>query len=99
MRKSGIEVEYRKYRNVGHGFGLGIGTNAEGWIECALDFGESTYRSKIKIQTSLRCAGGHHGCRDIKRRPLRTLGLREGAMGRPFMHNNIVGLVSQEHRT
>ena len=40
MRKAGIEVEYRKYRNVGHGFGLGTGTNAEGWIEYAVRFWE-----------------------------------------------------------
>ena len=38
MRKAGIEVEYHKYRKVGHGFGLGIGTDAEGWTECAVKF-------------------------------------------------------------
>ncbi len=38
MRNAGIEVEYHKYRNVGHGFGLGIGTGAEGWSENALKF-------------------------------------------------------------
>jgi acetyl esterase/lipase len=38
MRKARIEVEYRKHRNVGHGFGLGTGTNAEGWIEYAVKF-------------------------------------------------------------
>ena len=32
MRNAGIEVEYRKYRHAGHGFGLGIGTDAGGWI-------------------------------------------------------------------
>ena len=40
MRKAGIEVEYHKYRNVGHGFGLGIGTDAEGWTEYAVKFWE-----------------------------------------------------------
>jgi acetyl esterase/lipase len=40
MRKAGIEVEYHKYWNVGHGFGLGIGTNAEGWVEYAIKFWE-----------------------------------------------------------
>lgn len=40
MRNAGIEVEYHKYRNVVHGFGLGIGTNAEGWTEYALKFWE-----------------------------------------------------------
>ena len=38
MRNAGIEVEYHKYRNVSHGFGLGIGTEAEGWIEYAVKF-------------------------------------------------------------
>ncbi len=40
MRNAGIEVEYYKYRNIGHGFGLGIGTNAEGWMEHAVKFWE-----------------------------------------------------------
>jgi acetyl esterase/lipase len=38
LRKIGTEVEYRKYRGVGHGFGLGTGTTAEGWIEDAFRF-------------------------------------------------------------
>ncbi|MCY7939619.1 alpha/beta hydrolase [Bacillus inaquosorum] len=38
MRNAGIEVEYRKYKNAGHGFGLGIGTDAEGWIDYAIQF-------------------------------------------------------------
>jgi hypothetical protein len=40
MRNAGIEVEYRKYKNAGHGFGLGVGTDAEGWIEYAIQFWE-----------------------------------------------------------
>jgi acetyl esterase/lipase len=38
LRKLGTEVEYRKYRGVGHGFGLGVGTSAEGWIADAVRF-------------------------------------------------------------
>lgn len=38
LRKLGTEVEYRKYRGVGHGFGLGMRTTAEGWIGDALRF-------------------------------------------------------------
>jgi acetyl esterase/lipase len=30
LRRSGTDVEYHKYPNVGHGFGVGIGTTAEG---------------------------------------------------------------------
>jgi acetyl esterase/lipase len=40
MRNAGIEVEYHKYRNVSHGFGLGIGTDAEGWTGYAIKFWE-----------------------------------------------------------
>lgn len=40
MRRAGIDVEYRRYRNAGHGFGLGIGTDAEGWLEHAVRFWE-----------------------------------------------------------
>jgi len=38
LRNSGTEVEYHRYKGVGHGFGLGVGTNAEGWIEDAVGF-------------------------------------------------------------
>jgi acetyl esterase/lipase len=38
LRRMGTEVEYRKFAGVGHGFGLGVGTTAEGWIEAAIRF-------------------------------------------------------------
>lgn len=38
LRDAGVEVEYRRYRNAGHGFGLGVGTDAEGWIGYAIKF-------------------------------------------------------------
>jgi hypothetical protein len=41
MRSAGIDVEFRVYQNVGHGFGLGIGTKAEGWLEDAVLFWEN----------------------------------------------------------
>jgi acetyl esterase/lipase len=41
LRNAGIEVEYRKYKNAGHGFGLGVGTDAEGWIQHAIRFWEN----------------------------------------------------------
>lgn len=40
MRAAGIDVAYRKYRNAGHGFGLGIGTDAQGWMDHAIRFWE-----------------------------------------------------------
>jgi acetyl esterase/lipase len=38
LRRAGTEVEYHRYPRVGHGFGLGIGTSAEGWIGNAVRF-------------------------------------------------------------
>ena len=40
LRNSGATVEYRKYKSLGHGFGLGKGTSAEGWIFDAVRFWE-----------------------------------------------------------
>ncbi len=40
LRRAGTEVEYHKYQGVGHGFGLGVGTSAEGWIADAVRFWE-----------------------------------------------------------
>ncbi|GHV37033.1 hypothetical protein FACS1894187_12800 [Synergistales bacterium] len=40
MRDAGLEVEFHKYKNVGHGFGLGVGTSAEGWLDDAVRFWE-----------------------------------------------------------
>lgn len=38
MKQIGIDAELHKYKNAGHGFGLGVGTDAEGWIEKAIRF-------------------------------------------------------------
>lgn len=38
LKSLGIEVVYQKYNNAGHGFGLGIGTTAEGWLDDAVRF-------------------------------------------------------------
>jgi acetyl esterase/lipase len=38
LRRAGTDVENHRYPSVGHGFGLGIGTSAEGWIVKAVDF-------------------------------------------------------------
>jgi acetyl esterase/lipase len=40
LRQAGTEVEYHRYRNLGHGFGVGTGTSAEGWIADANRFWE-----------------------------------------------------------
>ena len=41
LRGAGVDVEFHVYRDVGHGFGLGIGTNAEGWLDDAVRFWEN----------------------------------------------------------
>ena len=35
-----ISTEFHKYSNLGHGFGLGLGTSADGWIDDAINFWE-----------------------------------------------------------
>jgi len=38
LRQAGTPVEYRRYQGLGHGFGTGLGTPAEGWIAEAIRF-------------------------------------------------------------
>lgn len=40
LRNAGVEVEYHRYRTAGHGFGLGTGTEADGWLDHAVRFWE-----------------------------------------------------------
>jgi acetyl esterase/lipase len=40
LRAAGTEVEYRRIEGLGHGFGLGTGTRAEGWVGDAVRFWE-----------------------------------------------------------
>ena len=40
MQAVGIDTEFHVYPGLGHGFGLGTGTSAEGWIEDAIAFWE-----------------------------------------------------------
>ena len=44
LRRSGTVLEYREYENVGHGFGPGTGTTAEGWVSAATRFWERSIR-------------------------------------------------------
>lgn len=41
MSACGIDTEFHVYEGLGHGFGLGAGTVAEGWINDAITFWES----------------------------------------------------------
>ena len=45
LRAAGTEVEYHLYQSLGHGFGLGVGTEAEGWISDAVAFWEKQLMS------------------------------------------------------
>lgn len=38
LRSMSTDVEYHRYPGVGHGFGLGVGTSAEGWVDDAVRF-------------------------------------------------------------
>ena len=40
MQRIGIDTEFHVYPGLGHGFGLGTGTSAEGWLDAAAAFWE-----------------------------------------------------------
>lgn len=40
MSAAGIDTEFHEYPDLRHGFGLGIGTSAEGWLDTAVAFWE-----------------------------------------------------------
>jgi acetyl esterase/lipase len=44
LRRAGTPVEYRECLRLGHGFGLGTGTSAEGWVFDAIRFWETSLR-------------------------------------------------------
>jgi acetyl esterase/lipase len=49
LEAEGIDTEFHLYPNIGHGFGLGIGTSAEGWHDDALAFwGRHMKNTKFK---------------------------------------------------
>ena len=49
MKALGIDTEFHKYPGLSHGFGLGIGTAAEGWIDDAVEFWEKQMNKKENI--------------------------------------------------
>ena len=42
LRRTGAEVEFHRYAGLGHGFGPGVGTSAEGWLDRAIRFWEKS---------------------------------------------------------
>ncbi|GHS94602.1 hypothetical protein FACS1894207_3090 [Bacteroidia bacterium] len=54
LRNAGVEVEYKRYQTAGHGFGLGTGTDAEGWLDLAVAF----WQRHISLHLSLSLSQG-----------------------------------------
>ena len=44
LRKTGTDVEFHRYSGLGHGFGPGTGTSAQGWLEHAVRFWEKSIK-------------------------------------------------------
>jgi acetyl esterase/lipase len=53
LRRSGTDVEYHRYPRVGHGFGLGVGTSAEGWIADAVRFWAKEINQAKRLEEGL----------------------------------------------
>jgi acetyl esterase/lipase len=48
LRRAGTEVEFHQYSGLGHGFGPGTGTSADGWLDRAVRFWERIIKSSIR---------------------------------------------------
>jgi hypothetical protein len=84
LRKLGTEVAFHRCRDLGHGFGPGIGTTADGWLDRAVRFWE-------KASGRTRGAGHeHHSHIFAAQRPTRGCGGRRG-MSRPRMTVLVIG--------
>jgi acetyl esterase/lipase len=59
LRRAGTRVEYHKYPGVGHGFGLGVGTSAEGWIADAVRFWAKQIEREPDHADTLALVGEH----------------------------------------
>jgi len=53
LRRLGTQVEYHVYDRLGHGFGAGTGTSAEGWIKNAAGFWEKFITSRKQEEEDL----------------------------------------------
>ena len=59
LGRVGTEVEYHKYPGVGHGFGLGVGTSAEGWIGNAVRFWAKQIEREPHGERAVALVGGN----------------------------------------
>ena len=48
LRDAGVEVEFNRYKTAGHGFGTGQGTDAEGWMDDAIEFWKMHLPTKLE---------------------------------------------------
>jgi acetyl esterase/lipase len=63
LRKAGTEVEFHRYSGLGHGFGAGTGTSAEGWLDRAVRFWEKSISSSTGASgIGFRAAGVTFDC-------------------------------------
>ena len=44
LATAGVKTQFRSYANLGHGFGLGTGTTAQGWLDEAVKFWQEQMR-------------------------------------------------------
>ena len=47
LKALGIDAEFHEYPRLGHGFGIGLGTSAEGWVRDAVEFWEKHIRKGV----------------------------------------------------
>jgi len=45
LERAGVKVEYHRFKRAGHGFGTGVGTDAEGWIDDAARFWQENMKN------------------------------------------------------
>jgi acetyl esterase/lipase len=57
LRNAGTRVEYHRYAGVGHGFGLGVGTSAEGWIADAIRFWTEQVQREATSEAAVAVTG------------------------------------------
>lgn len=50
MEELGIDTEFHLYPGLRHGFGLGVGTEAEGWIDDAVRFWDRNRAGKKALR-------------------------------------------------
>ena len=54
LKAIGIDSEFHLFPNLRHGFGLGTGTSADGWIDGAVRFWEKHMNTSDKINIPIK---------------------------------------------